>query len=108
MKAQDYYEMFPPKQFEEAVGDSEVGLDTFVTELFKTFNQEAADILTARHIKKNSAVASVITELNQKWNALNNMYEVNLGVSPIKKNGYLNAWVLELPELKPYVTKTKR
>lgn len=96
MKAKEYYEQIMaknPQTAEEmaiAVGDVVIGL-----------NREAAELVKKRNAKRNDAVRAVIREQNNKWNAIVGLFEKKQGISPIRRNAYLDAWVKQIPELDP-------
>lgn len=96
MKAKEYYELIMAKnpqtadEMANAVGDVVDGL-----------NKEAKEIIKKRNIRRNDAVRAVIREQNNKWNAIAGLFEKKQGISPIRRNAYLDAWVKEIPELDP-------
>lgn len=96
MKAKEYYEQIMAKnpqtadEMAIAVGDVVIGL-----------NREAAELVKKRNAKRNDAVRAVIREQNNKWNAIVGLFEKKQGISPIRRNAYLDVWVKQIPELDP-------
>lgn len=96
MKAKEYYESIIAKnpqtadEMANAVGDVVIGL-----------NREAAELFKKRNARRNDAVRAVIREQNNKWNAIVGLFEKKQGISPIRRNAYLDAWVKQIPELDP-------
>lgn len=96
MKAKEYYAML-----EKAKTDSEF-MEVCNT-VIKSLNQEAKDLIKSRSVKTGRGVASIIRELNDKWNAIVALFEKNHGISPLARNAFLRAWANQMPELKPYL-----
>jgi len=72
-------------------------------QLFMEINEESKVLIKTRHCRSNSAVVAVIKELNGKWNAISNLFEKKYnGLSPLKKDGFKNFWLREVPEMAPY------
>lgn len=63
MKAKEYLERF--EKVSKEFGDREATLD-----LMNGFLREIATLTEVRKVQSNSAMLSILRELNQKWNAL--------------------------------------
>ena len=96
MKAKEYYEQIMAKnpqtadEMANAVGD-----------VVDSLNKEAKEIIKKRNIRRDDAVRAVIREQNNKWNAIVGLFEKKQGISPIRRNAFLDAWVKQMPELDP-------
>ena len=96
MKAKEYYERIMAKnpqtadEMANAVGD-----------VVDSLNKEAKEIIKKRNIRRDDAVRAVIREQNNKWNAIVGLFEKKQGISPIRRNAFLDAWVKQMPELDP-------
>ena len=101
MKAKEYYakikEQNPQtaKEMANAIGDVVDGL-----------NNEAKELIKKRHITRGDGCRAIIRELNNKWNAIVTLFEKDYGVSPIKRNRFLELWAEKIPELAPDYGKT--
>lgn len=95
MKAKDYFDKyessFVENNCEHAVKATR--------DLLIDMSEEVEKLYNARSGKTNSALAGVIKEINQKWNAVGSLFEKKYGVSPLKRNGFIEFWKQEMPEL---------
>ena len=69
-------------------------------------NNEAKELIKKRHITRGTGCQAIIRELNNKWNAIVTLFEKDYGVSPIKRNRFLELWAKKIPELAPDYGKT--
>ena len=90
MKAKDYFE----KYCEQIMTNDHV-----VTELIHDLADEYEKISMARHCLRDVARLAVLKELNQKWNAICSLFEIQYGVSPLKRDGFKEHCKASLPEL---------
>lgn len=96
MKAKEYYEQIMAKNPQTA--DE---MANAVGEVVEGLHQETKDMIEQRKIKRDDALRAVIREQNNKWNAIVGLFEKKQGISPIRRNAYLDAWVKQIPELDP-------
>jgi len=98
MKAIEYYEKYKDRMF------GEEPLETVVKDLLFEFNDETIEIGNSRHVG-DGAVLAVLKEQNQKWNAIDNLFEKKHHSSPLMHNGYIKWWEEALPAVKDAMTK---
>ncbi len=78
MKAKEYFAKYQ---------DMEVDSEEY--EFFKCdFVDEVEEIIEARHVCTEAGLGGVIDELNQKWNAVYNLFVKKCGKSPIAYNEF--------------------
>lgn len=95
MKAKEYFDKYEEKILH---GDTQQ-----IYELFMEMVQESKKIMHERHCKTDSAVVGVVREMNDRWNSIVGMFEKKYdGLSPIKRDGYKNFWVNEIPDMARY------
>ena len=104
MKAVDYYNKYGPKFFSLKDKDD---IDGEVLSLLREFNQEIVSLCDIRNVETNVGMAGIILELNQKWNALVNLFIAGYGLSPIFKDGYKRFWILQTPDMVPYLERRR-
>ena len=95
MKAKDYFEKYEDLIFSDIREES----TTYTTKLLVELSKEVDTLYKNRRGKSNSALVGVIKEINQKWNAIGTLFEKKYGVSPLKRNGFLEYWKSQIPEL---------
>lgn len=95
MKAKEYFEKYEKVIIESIKEDSTTGHKDLLVEMSK----EVQTLYDSRKAKSNSALAGIIKELNQKWNAIGTLFEKKYGASPLKRNGFIEFWKHEMPEL---------
>lgn len=93
MKAIDYFDKYGERIFV----DNTVVVGA-VQDMFVEFMQEVVEICNTRKVVTDWAVASVIKEQNQKWNALDRIFSKRWGFSPLKEDGFIAYCRLELSE----------
>lgn len=119
MKARDYYEKYHKKimldsceinKIAEEAGSKEAAVEEInkrirsgMAELLDAMNQEVKELCEKRKCKFDSAVASVIKEMNDKWNALIPLFEQGHGECFLERNGYAKFWIKRLPGLSEYI-----
>ena len=59
------------------------------------FVKETEDLIAERGIKYTWQFVNLLTEQNEKWNALTRMFKNNFGTSPINKNDFRRRIVKE-------------
>lgn len=97
MKAKEYFEKYGEaihEEYEKQNGAKEA------TELLKDFLKEMDDIKEKRHIKFDRGLVPLIREMNQKWNALANLFKQKYGEETLKRDGFWNYLEGQIPELK--------
>ncbi len=99
MRAKEYYQKYHDRIIAEAAGDDGKVLHELVVEM----SEETKELIERRNIKDARALGAVIAEGNEKWNALVRLFEKEHGASPLKKDGYKNFWLNQMPQLKEVV-----
>lgn len=95
MKAKEYFEKYKdlsPEDLHAKVGD-----------IFREMCDDTTKLIKMRNVRNNSGTASIIREMNDKWNALARMFQEKHGAPIMRENGFLNYWKYEIPELKFYI-----
>ena len=87
MKAKQYFEKYGESIWKEA-HDSDINADGPIAKMFIEFLSEVKEIIDRRKVKNDNAVMAVISEQNQKWNAVVNMFVKQYGISPIVRDGF--------------------
>ncbi len=78
MKAKEYFTKY-----------QDMKVDSEEYESFKyDFVDEVSEIIEARHVTTEAGLNGVINELNQKWNAIYNLFVKKCGESPIAYNEF--------------------
>lgn len=95
MKAKEYFEKYEQGLIEEAK-KSETIPDGAFAKLYIEMYKEMQDLINTRHVRFDRALKAVISEQNDKWNAIERLFIKKYGKSPIKHNGFLNACKEEL------------
>lgn len=95
MKAKEYFDLYDRAICEE------VGRDCVeVNKLLLALSGEAKDICDKRHSSNDLVTYAILRELNQKWNAICNLFERKYQVEILRRNGFKEFWVLRIPDLK--------
>lgn len=106
MKAIEYYEKYKDRIFEHITVEdgiltfAEPEINIVVSDMFKEFCDESVELGRKRNTKCSEAVAALVKEQNQKWNAVSNIFEKKDGFSVILTDGYKIWWETHMPELK--------
>ena len=95
MKAKDYFDKYESSFVENNCEHSAKA----TRDLLIDMSEEVEKLYKARSGKTDSALAGVIKEINQKWNAVGSLFEKKYGVSPLKRNGFIEFWKHKIPEL---------
>lgn len=95
MKAKDYFDKY---EVNMVAFDGENAINV-ATDILKEMSQEVDTIYKARGCKTNSALAAILKELNNKWNAVGSLFEKKYGRSYLKRNGFIEFWKHEMPEI---------
>lgn len=95
MKAKEYFNQYEEGIVSEynAKASGETPKASAAYSLFLAMSNEAFAIMKERNCKREASCAGVIREINQKWNAINTLFEKKYKISPIVRNGFINAWV---------------
>ena len=96
MKAIEYYSKYHDVLLDD---NDTAGVAAMVGELIA----ETQSLLKQRRCRRPSAIVSVIKEHNQKFNAINNIFEQKDGASPLKHDGYIKFWCKKMPRLAPFL-----
>ena len=97
MKAKEYYDKYANDIMRNNTFEAAM---LSLKSMYDEFNREMVDICNVRHCATDLATAAVIREQNQKWNALERRFrESNEGLSPIKRDGFKEFWIKQLPTL---------
>lgn len=94
MKAKDYfvkYEASILEEYRSLIAGGEPKAQAVYT-LFLEMSNEASDLMEKRKCKRAEAVRGVLQEINQKWNAVNTIFEKRYKITPLVRNGFLNTW----------------
>ena len=101
MKAKEYYAKIKEQNSQTAEEMANV-----IGDVVDGLNNEAKELIKKRHITRDDGCRAIIRELNNKWNAIVTLFEKDYGVSPIKRNRFLELWAEKIPELAPDYGKT--
>lgn len=99
MKAKQYFEKYRNDIVNASEEEAKEAINRLVLELV----DESKEMIKVRRARKNTALAAIIRELGQKYNAICDMFEKNYGASPLIRDGFLNYWKDAVPELKKYL-----
>lgn len=88
MKAKEYFEKYNEKIMEEAVSPNADHSNGPAAQMYYDFVGELKEIIKPRKVRYDRGALSSIRELNQKWNAVVNLFEQKYGISPIKRDGF--------------------
>lgn len=103
MKAKEYFAKYDPLIMGPVSEDDHDTAAQFATRLLMELSGEAKNMATTRNARTNSALGGIIRELNDRWNAIYNLFMSKYGVSPIKMNGIKAYWIKAIPELADYI-----
>jgi hypothetical protein len=98
LKAIEYYEkyekcFFPaPKKYDEVMEASK--------NLIHDLNKEAFEHCEKNNFTRDSEVLAVLLDQNGKWNAIDTLFKIINGVSPLLSDGFIKFWEHKIPELK--------
>ena len=101
MKAKEYYAKYKEQILS---ADDKVSLRA-VSNLVCDLSVEAKELLQKRHAQSNCAGVAVLREMNDKYNAICNLFEREYGATPIKPNGFMLYWKRTMPELEKYLER---
>lgn len=96
MKAKEYFEKYDALIVEDVKNNSTKNTTKLVIEL----STEVETLYKARNGNSNSALVGCIREVNDKWNAIARMFSKKYGGEIFVKDGIINFWTMEIPELK--------
>lgn len=99
MKAVQYFQKYRDRIVSRDEAETIKAIGDLVLEL----SEEAKKMIAARHVRTNSGAAAVLLELNQKYNAICNLFEKTYGASPLVNSGFLTYWRKQIPELERYL-----
>lgn len=95
MKAKDYF-----AKYEQALAsDNSDECSTAIAEMLNEMNSEVQNLLKVRHVKTDAGTFPIFKEMNQKWNAIVQLFEKKYGATPIVKDGFQLYWVRKMPQL---------
>lgn len=84
MKAADYY-----AKYKEGLIRPDGADGKSIAEMLTEMKNESVEIMRQRKCARPSTVASVIREMNQKYNAVVRLAEKDAGYPPLVQNGFL-------------------
>ena len=105
MKAMDYYKIYGEAVLAESYHEDQ---HNELEKLIFAFLREMKAIIDSRRIVTARGAVSVIKEMNEKWNALSDLFKENNGVTPLKRNGFMNLMKFKIPELERWNKKWQR
>lgn len=97
MKAKEYFEKYEEKIRTAASDDRALYLIS--RSMLLEFREELRGMIEKRGITTNDGAVGAILEMNTKWNALGRRIEEKIGIPMLKKNGFRNVMVRQLPGL---------
>ena len=96
MKAIDYYNiMMEYPQTAEGIAEA-------AGEVVDLMHAEIKELIVKRKAVRDSAVAAIIREQNDKWNAVIGIYEKKNVTCPLARNAIWKNWVKIIPGLDKY------
>ena len=95
MKAKQYFEKYGESIWKEA-HDHDIHTDGPIAKMFIEFSSEMKEIINRRNVKTDNAAMAIISEQNQKWNAVVNMFVKQHGISPISRDGFAKGFKQQL------------
>lgn len=96
MKAKELYQ-----SHRDAILAADVKVSTQgISDLIHDLLVDLQALQTARKPRTNSALVGMISEINQKYNAVVSLFEKNEGFTPIKPDGFRWYMEQEMPKLK--------
>lgn len=95
MKAKEYFEKYGEGIMEEA-RSPEIVTDGPMAKMYISFHIEARDMIKQRNVKTDNGLFGIVREMNDKWNAVANLFIKKYGVSPIKRDGFKIGWMQQL------------
>lgn len=98
MKAKEYFE-----KYKDLGSEPFEARKPIAKKLFLELSDEVTEICNSRKIRTNVSLISVIKEINQKWNAIANLFEKEYGEQILARNGFKEQWKDLMPELKDYL-----
>lgn len=105
MKAKEYY-----TKYKNMLTSNEEHLVTIAARDF--LNELIGDTVStakSRKVVRPSALAAVVKETNQKYNAVSDMFKKEFGDSPLRHNGFLNYFKDTAPAwLQPYLEQGRQ
>lgn len=99
MKAKEYFEKYDSLIMEDVKNGNQKNITQLVVELGK----EVETLYESRNGKTVTALAACIREINQKWNAIANLFAKKYGDDILVYNGFLKFWLKNLPLLKDFL-----
>lgn len=98
MKAAEYFDKYQGRIFPMIEGELTEEQTDIILDLFREFAEEVVTLCESRLVKTNESIVSVLKEQNQKWNALCRIFVKQCGISPIKEDGLIVFYRLQIPE----------
>lgn len=96
MKAIDYYNiMMEYPQTAEGITEA-------ASKVIGLMHTEMKELIAKRKAVRDSAVAAIIREQNDKWNAVIGIYEKKNGYCPLARNAIWKHWAKLIPKLNEY------
>lgn len=98
MKAKEYFAKYEEDIVEEAK-NGPPKTDGPAAQMLIEFASEVKQLCKVRHVRHDGGVVPIFLELNQKWNAVVNLFIKKYGETPLRRNGFYIAMKQEIPEL---------
>ena len=95
MKAKEYFAKYEDRLH----SDDNNAVTQGVYDMLLEMANESKATLDARRAQSNHALVGVLSEFNDKWNAIQTMDEKKYGFSYIKRNGFKEFWLHEVTGL---------
>jgi hypothetical protein len=92
MKAIEYYEKYKSVFLDENGKPRTHISNSDVQTLLTEFNREIFQITEKRKAFRRETFKSIVAEINQKWNALCNIFKKKHGISPLKRDVVTDYW----------------
>lgn len=99
MKAAEYYGKYKDAIISRDEHKSMEAVCAMVHEMC----METKELTKTRGVKRDSGAVAIIKEINQKYNTVYNMFMKEFGASPIIRDGFLEYWKREIPEVQKFL-----
>lgn len=95
MKAKEYY----AKYKDQIMSKNGMNRTTALCDLLCELSNEAKEMIAKRNIKTDDGTVAVLHEMNEKFNAVCRLFEKEFGLTPLRKDGFMNYWRNKIPAL---------
>lgn len=104
MKAKEYYAKYKDRIASVDDKESLQGVCDMLYELC----MESKEMIAKRKVRTDCGGVAVLRELNDKYNAVCRMFERDYGAPVIKKDGFMDYWRKQIPELELRLSRKER